>query len=88
MRAAPVVPTVPIAATGPGKSETPDLTESKPSFGDKQKPLYHMPLKWRKVIGKPQVRCEAWAFGSLFFVFFLDFDVPCLLRHHSTPLAS
>ncbi|CAB1101565.1 unnamed protein product [Ectocarpus sp. CCAP 1310/34] len=37
------------------RNEPPDLTESKPSFGDKQKPLYHMPLKWRKVIGKPQV---------------------------------
>ncbi|CAN0238893.1 unnamed protein product, partial [Ectocarpus sp. 12 AP-2014] len=44
----------PIAAPGSGKNERPDLTESKPSFGDKQKPLYHMPLKWRKVIGKPQ----------------------------------
>lgn len=59
VKAASVVPAVAIAAPGAGKSEPPELTESKPSFGDKQKPLYHMPLKWRKVIGKPQVRCEA-----------------------------
>ncbi|CAB1105776.1 unnamed protein product [Ectocarpus sp. CCAP 1310/34] len=46
----------PIAAPGSGKNEPPDLTESKPGFGYKQKPLYHMPLKWRKVIGKPQLQ--------------------------------
>lgn len=46
------------AATAPGtaKVEVHDLVDSKPSFGDKQKPLYHMPLKWRKLVGKPQVR--------------------------------
>ncbi|CAM9219645.1 unnamed protein product [Ectocarpus fasciculatus] len=54
VKAASVGPAVAIAAPGAGKSEPPELTESKPSFGDKQKPLYHMPLKWRKVIGKPQ----------------------------------
>lgn len=41
------------------KSEVPDLADSKPSFGDKQKPLYHTPLKWRKLVGKPQVRRKA-----------------------------
>lgn len=41
------------------KSEIPDLANSKPSFGDKQKPLYHTPLKWRKLVGKPQVRRRA-----------------------------
>lgn len=30
----------------------------KPSFGDKQKPLYHMPLIWRQHVGKPQYRRE------------------------------
>lgn len=39
----------------PGKTDVPDLADSKPSFGDKQKPLYHTPLKWRKLVGKPQV---------------------------------
>ena len=31
------------------------VVDSKTSFGDKQKPLSHMPLKWRKHVGKPQV---------------------------------
>lgn len=40
---------------GAGKSEVAEFVDSKTSFGDKQKPLYHMPLKWRKLVGKPQV---------------------------------
>ena len=42
-------------AVGAGKSEITEFVDSKTSFGDKQKPLYHMPLKWRKLVGKPQV---------------------------------
>lgn len=30
----------------------------KPTFGDKQKPLYHMPLMWRQHVKKPQYREE------------------------------
>lgn len=46
---------IPVAGTG--KSEVvPEFVDSKTSFGDKQKPLYQMPLKWRKLTGKPQVR--------------------------------
>eukprot|EP00903_Cladosiphon_okamuranus_P017705 g16304.t1 len=41
-------------AAGAGKSEVVEFVESKTNFGDKQKPLYHMPLKWRTLVGKPQ----------------------------------
>ena len=44
-----------LPTAGAGKSEAAEFVDSKTSFGDKQKPLYHMPLKWRKLVGKPQV---------------------------------
>eukprot|EP00752_Nemacystus_decipiens_P004848 g4411.t1 len=43
-----------VATAEAGKSEVAEFVDSKTSFGDKQKPLYHMPLKWRKLVGKPQ----------------------------------
>lgn len=45
----------PVASVGSGKSEAAGMADPKPNFGDKQKPLFSVPLKWRKLIGKPQV---------------------------------
>lgn len=44
-----------LPAAGGGTGEVAAIVDSKPNFGDKQKPLYLMPLKWRKLIGKPKV---------------------------------
>lgn len=43
------------ASVGSGKSEAAVMADPKPNFGDKQKPLFSVPLKWRKLVGKPQV---------------------------------
>lgn len=45
-----------VASVGSGKSETAVMADPKPNFGDKQKPLFSVPLKWRKLVGKPQVQ--------------------------------
>lgn len=46
------------AAASAAKANVAVIADPKPNFGDKQKPLYLIPLKWRKLTGKPKVRFD------------------------------